>query len=133
MRFRVSVGLLALVFFSGCATPMHEVVRDEVKYGDSEDRVREILGAPTSFSSMASNGSTTWTYESSGAVCKVKFEKNKVNDSSCDASQYMNPVRKRVGLFFQGFAEGYNASRQKASGTYKCKPDLLGGYNCYEN
>jgi len=128
---RLFLSLFGLAFVMGCATPMHEVVRNDINYGDSEERVRELLGEPTSFSTSPITRKVAWTYQSSGAVCELKFEDRKVEDMSCDASNYVSSgskVRRAFGMMLKGAGDGIKESTSRPQ--MRCRPDLLGGYNC---
>jgi hypothetical protein len=109
MRLKVFCSLFLFALMPGCSTPIHELVRDNINYGDSEERVKEILGAPKSFSTSESSRNGTWVYENSGAVCELKFADHKVEDMSCDASNYVSSGRKAaraLGTVLKGAGDG---------------------------
>lgn len=124
--------LAALTLLVGCATPLHVKVDTEITKGDSQERVREVLGDPDSFApSRTVSGGTDWTYKRSGSICNLSFNSGALAQVACDSSEYVGAGGKAWNIMramLKGAGEGLKNTPNVA--PIHCRPDLLGGYYC---
>jgi hypothetical protein len=133
MKTQVLAAVLSLMAFA-CATPLHTKVIENIKIGDSSDKVKDLLGNPDSFGeSQKIPGAMAWYYTSHGSVCGFAIKDNAVALMGCDSSEYVSPGRRGLATFgtlLKGAGQGLQQGAQRSPTQTRCTSDYAGGYNC---